>query len=70
MMLLNIINRNFSRQSVIEFATFAKLRSDRFSSEKGFPLTPSQWDAISIQAGIVEGQKEWEERLGDFGRAG
>ena len=63
-MLLNIINRNFSRQSVIEFATFAKLLSDRFSTKKGSPLTPSQWDAISIQAGIVEGQKEWEERLG------
>lgn len=62
-MLLNIINRNFSRQSVIEFATFAKLLTDRFSTEKKFPLIPSQWDAISIQAGIVEGQKEWEERL-------
>jgi len=64
LMLLNIINQNFSRQSVIEFATFAKLLSDRFSTEKEFPLTPSQWDAISIHAGIVESQKEWEERLG------
>jgi len=63
LMLLNIIKRNFSRQSVIEFATFAKLLSDRFSARKEFPLTPSQWDAISIHAGIVEGQKEWEERL-------
>ena len=63
-MLLNIINQNFSRQSVIEFATFAKLLSDRFSTEKEFPLTPSQWDAISIHASIVESQKEWEERLG------
>ncbi len=64
LMLLNIFNKNFSRQSVIEFATFAKLLSDRFSMEKEFPLTPSQWDAFSIHAGIVEGQKEWEERLG------
>ena len=64
LMLLNIINQNFSRQSVIEFATFAKLLSDRFSTEKEFPLTPSKWDAISIHAGIVESQKEWEERLG------
>jgi ATP-dependent helicase/DNAse subunit B len=63
LMLLNIINRNFSRQSVIEFATFAKLLSDRFSTEKKLPLIPSQWDAISMQAGIVESQKEWEERL-------
>ncbi|HUL37512.1 MAG TPA: PD-(D/E)XK nuclease family protein [Thermodesulfobacteriota bacterium] len=64
LMLLNIMKQNFSRQSVIEFATFAKLLSDRFFAEKEFPLSPSQWDAISIQAGIVEGQKEWEERLG------
>jgi hypothetical protein len=64
LMLLNIINRNCSRQSVIEFATFAKLLSDRFSVGKEVPLRPSQWDAISIHAGIVESQKEWEERLG------
>lgn len=63
MLLLNITNRNFSRQSVMEFATFAKLRADRFSSEEGFALNLTRWDAISIQAGIVEGQKEWEERL-------
>ena len=60
---LNMMHRNFSRQSVMEFATFAKLRTDRFSSGEGFPLTLARWDAISIQAGIREGQEEWEERL-------
>ncbi len=64
LMLLDIMKQNFSRQSVIEFATFAKLLPDRFSAGKEFPLSPSKWDAISIHAGIVEGQKEWEERLG------
>jgi ATP-dependent helicase/DNAse subunit B len=64
LLLLNIVKRNFSRQSVIEFATFAKLLSDRFSTEKKIPLIPSRWDAISIHAGIVESQKEWQERLG------
>lgn len=63
MLLLNITNRNFSRQSVMEFATFAKIRTDRFSSEEGFALNLPRWDAISIQAGIVEGQEEWGERL-------
>ena len=63
LMLLNMVNRNFSRQSVIEFATFAKLLPDRFSEGKDSSLTPSRWDAVSIHAGIVEGQKEWEERL-------
>ncbi len=64
LLLLNVINRNYSRQAVIEFATYAKLFSDRVSGKEGSPPTPSQWDAISIQAGIVEGQKEWNERLG------
>lgn len=63
MLLLKIMNRNFSRQSVMEFTTFAKLRTDRFSSEEGFSLNLPRWDAISIQASIVEGEKEWEERL-------
>jgi ATP-dependent helicase/nuclease subunit B len=63
LLLLNITRRNFSRQSVMEFATFTKLRTDRFPSEGGFALNLPRWDAISIQAGIVEGQKEWEERL-------
>ena len=57
LLLLNISNLNFSRQSVMEFATFTKLRSIPISS------SPSHWDAISIQAGVVEGQEEWEERL-------
>lgn len=64
LLLLNMMNRNFSRHSVIEFVTFAKLLSDRFSTEKEFPFAPAQWDALSIHAGVVEGQKEWEERLG------
>jgi len=63
LLLLNITRRNFSRQPVMEFATFTKLRTDRFSSEGGFALNLPRWDAISIQAGIVEGQEEWEERL-------
>jgi ATP-dependent helicase/nuclease subunit B len=62
-LLLNITKRNFSRQSVMEFATFAKLRINPFSQEEGFALILPRWDAISIQAGIVEGKKEWEERL-------
>ena len=63
MLLIDIAHKNFSRQSVMEFATFAKLRTEGFPSEKGFGLNLSQWEAFSIHAGIVEGQKEWQERL-------
>lgn len=68
--LLNVLSENFSRRSVMEFATFAKLRIDRFFSEEGFHLNLPRWDAISRQAGIVEGQKEWEERLRRFKESG
>lgn len=63
LMLLHIISQNFSRPSVIEFATFSKLLPEWVSTEKESPSTPSQWDTLSIRAGIVEGPKEWEERL-------
>ncbi len=66
LMLLRILSQNFSRPSVIEFATFSKLRAEWVLSEKGSPITPSQWDDLSLQAGIVEGPKEWEERLSNL----
>ncbi len=62
-LLLNVMHQNFSRTSVMEFATFAKLRSNLFPSEEPFNKNPARWDAISMQAGIVEGEKEWEDRL-------
>lgn len=62
-LLLNIMNENFSRQSVMEFAAFAKLRTEQFSKEEGFSLNLPRWDVLSRQAGIVESQKEWLERL-------
>ncbi len=62
-LLLNIANQNFSRQSVMEFVTFAKLRPDQFCSPEGCGLNPPLWDSISIKAGIVEGEEEWGERL-------
>lgn len=63
LLLLNIVQRNFSRQSVMDFVTFARLHQDRFPVLGGRLFSPSQWDAFSVQAGIVEGEEEWEERL-------
>ncbi len=63
LLILNIIQHQFSRSSVMEFVTFAKLRTDLFSSEKSSRVNHSRWEAISIKAGIVQGEKEWEERL-------
>lgn len=62
-LLLDVIHQNFSRSSVMEFTTFAKLRREPFSNERDFEKNLARWDAISIRAGIVEGEEEWEERL-------
>jgi len=64
LLLLGILSKNFSRQSIMEFATFARLNPYLFPNRGGDPISPPLWEAISIQAGIVEGEKEWEERLG------
>ncbi len=44
----------------MEFLTFAPL-----AWERSFPEEPSisRWDLISREVEIVEGRKEWEERL-------
>jgi ATP-dependent helicase/DNAse subunit B len=62
-LLLSVIHQNFSRSSVMEFTTFAKLRRELFSNERDFEKNLARWDAISIRAGIVEGEEEWTERL-------
>ncbi len=64
LLLLDILNKNFSRQTIMEFATFAGLNPNLFPTQDKKSFSPPQWDVISIQAGIVEGEEEWEERLG------
>lgn len=64
LLLLDILNKNFSRPSIMEFATFARLHPCLSPTRGKETFSPPRWDVISIQAGIVEGEKEWEERLG------
>jgi len=60
LLLLDLVGSNFRRGEVMEFLTFAPLAWERFLPEE--PST-SHWDLISREVGIVEGRKEWEERL-------
>jgi ATP-dependent helicase/DNAse subunit B len=60
LLLLDLVGSNFRRGEVMEFLTFAPLAWDRFLPEE--PST-SHWDLISREAGIVEGRKQWEDRL-------
>jgi RecB family exonuclease len=59
-LMLNVLREDFSRRSVMEFAGFADLPGPD-------PDAPDDraaaWDVISMEAGIVEGIAEWEERL-------
>lgn len=63
LLLLKILNKNFSRQSVMEFATFVRLKPSILPNQGRESFSSTLWDALSIQAGIVEGEKEWKERL-------
>ncbi len=60
LLLLDLIVSNLKRNKVMEFLTFASIAWRRFFKEEP---SPSQWDLISRQAGIVEGATQWEEKL-------
>jgi ATP-dependent helicase/nuclease subunit B len=63
LLLLDILTHNFSRRVVLEFITYAPIRTRRFSSKGRAAISASAWDAVSIVAGIVEGSDEWVSRL-------
>jgi ATP-dependent helicase/nuclease subunit B len=60
LLLLDLIGTDLPRAQVMEFLTFAPIAWSRFFKEEP---SPSQWDLISRQAGIVEGRKQWEGKL-------
>ena len=62
-LLFDLIDSNLKRNKVMEFLTFAPIAWTRFF--QGEP-SPSQWDLISRQAGIVEGATQWEQKLSAF----
>jgi ATP-dependent helicase/nuclease subunit B len=59
--LLDLYDTDFSRQSVMDFLTDARLPSDLHAEFDGIPAT--RWDSISRQAGIVKGVDQWTQRL-------
>ena len=63
LLLLELLGRNFKRSEVMEFLTFAPIAWSRFFPEEP---SPSQWDLISREAGIVEGRNQWKEKLASF----
>jgi ATP-dependent helicase/nuclease subunit B len=59
--LLDLYDTDFSRQSVMDFLTDARLPSELHEEFDGVPAT--RWDSISRQAGIVRGVDQWSQRL-------
>jgi ATP-dependent exoDNAse (exonuclease V) beta subunit len=58
--MLDLVGSNLRRPEAMEFLTFAPIAWSRFFPEES---SPSQWDLISREAGIVERRKHWEEKL-------
>jgi RecB family exonuclease len=59
--LLDLFESDFSRQSVMDFLTDARLPSELHEEFGGIPATT--WDSVSRQAGIVAGAEQWRARL-------
>jgi ATP-dependent helicase/DNAse subunit B len=59
-LLLGLIGTPFRRPQIMEFLTFAPFAWARFFKD---PPSSSRWDHITRLAGIVEGRKQWEEKL-------
>ncbi|MBP1720028.1 MAG: ATP-dependent nuclease subunit B-like protein, partial [Deltaproteobacteria bacterium] len=60
LLLLELAGSDLRRNAVMEFFTFAPVAWKRFFEEEP---SPSQWDLLSREAGIVEGREQWERKL-------
>ena len=59
--LLDLYESDYSRQSVMDFLTDARLPGELHEDFEGIPAT--RWDSVSRQAGIVAGVEQWAQRL-------
>lgn len=62
-LLLGLVDADLDRARVMEFVTGARLRFDNVLAP-GTEISPSRWDRLSAEAGIVAGLDNWRRRLG------
>jgi len=67
LLFLELVGSNLKRSAVMEFLTFAPIAWGQFFKEEP---SPTRWDLLSREAGIVEGWKQWEEKLAILIRRG
>jgi ATP-dependent helicase/nuclease subunit B len=60
LLLLDLVGSNLKRPEVMQFLTFAPIAWLHFFGEEP---SPAHWDLVSREAGIIEGKKQWEEKL-------
>ncbi len=61
--LLDIPGNDFRRDEVMEWLTGCPVKARTSTNEE---FSPSQWDAISRDAGVVAGLDQWRERLASY----
>src|SRR5262249_34396478 len=62
-LLCQVLTGDYARSRVIEFLGVADPPFATLLSELAEYARPAQWEALSVEAGIVRGAKEWRERL-------
>lgn len=67
LMLLQMMGGEYSRREVMDLLGHAPFDYRRiFDSE--FPVSPSFWDYLTRQAGVIKGRQQWQEALGRYRR--
>ena len=62
-LLLKILMEEFSRASVMEFIAYAPIPFESLLGQRAAHANPALWELFSLEAGIVGGRAEWQERL-------
>jgi ATP-dependent helicase/nuclease subunit B len=67
LLLLEMIGSDYPRLEVIEFLTYAPIDYRRVLDLET-PVSPSFWDYLTMQAGVIKGRRQWREALDRYRR--
>lgn len=67
LLLLEMMGGDYLRQDVIELLTHAPFDYRRLL-DKAAPASPSFWDYLTLQAGVIRGRRQWWEALERYRR--
>ncbi len=67
LLLLEMIGSDYPRLEVIELLTYAPIDYRRVLDVE-VPVSPSFWDYLTMQAGVIKGRRQWREALDRYRR--